>query len=441
MKRNNQNHSNEFFDEYQRYQIVADTVNFYRRSSTSTKYHILEIGSNKLKHLNNFLPDDEVLYSDVELDQEMQQDPQFMEIDGTAIPFENNSFDFVVAIDVLEHIPREKRSKLLEEAFRVAKYAAIVTFPYNSSENISAEARINAYYKALKGEDYIWIKEHQKYGLPELQEIEQVLTKLKCNFFHLLCGNIVLWEKLYYSFFSALDHYAEWEFRKQIDHLYFDVLYNGDWSDSCYRAVYVLTYKENKDLNIYLESQRKPLTDKEWEILDMLLGAQKVIHAREENAIVERELSEKTRKIQELEHIRASILESWKNDVTLWQNDNTKNLSIISTLSLEKKHLQNELNESQKQVEQLNKAMHTTENQNLVLLAHLNDLQLDLEEHRKQENSLRELLMDSETKLEAEQLEKEYLQKQYDDISRNFFWRISKPIRVILSFCKSLFQS
>ena len=34
----------------------------------------------------------------------------------------------------------------------------------------------------------------------------------------------------------------------------------------------------------------------------------------------------------------------------------------------------------------------------------------------------------------------EFAEKQYDTISQAFFWKISKPIRVILDYCKSLIR-
>ena len=468
MRRNNKNLRNEFFDEYQRYQIVADAVEFYRKSSSDIKYHILEIGANKSKHLSKFLPEDNILYTDIILDSEMQQDPEFMEVDGTAMPFEDKSYDFVVATDVLEHIPCEKRNKLLEEAARVAKHAAIITFPYNSYENNAAETRINAYYKALKGEDYIWIQEHKKYGLPELEDVENILSNIECDYFHFLCGDIVLWEKLYYSFFSALDHCKEWEFRKQIDHLYFDVLYDGDWSNSCYRAVYIITREKNEKLRHYLQNKKMRLSSKQLNILEMLLNAQNTIHVKEDNDILERELKEKTEKIEYLENANFSMGENWKRDVKHWETDNAKHASIISQLTLEKKHLQDMLDKSQNYIDKIHSDIKLKESQNIEFLSQIKSLQMDLKKYMEKEILLEQELMNLQQGINVERQQKlefykqleraksiasemqetnvkltkqlEFAEKQYDTISQAFFWKISKPIRVILDYCKSLIR-
>jgi hypothetical protein len=49
---------------------------------------------------------------------------------GTAIPFRDRSFDTVVAVDVLEHIPADdRRDQFLVEARRVARHRVVLTFP------------------------------------------------------------------------------------------------------------------------------------------------------------------------------------------------------------------------------------------------------------------------------------------------------------------------
>ena len=416
MKRNNQNFKNEFFDEYQRYQIVSDTVEFYRRSNPEIKYHVLEIGANKQKHLGKFLPADNILYTDITLDQEMQQDPEFMEVDGTSMPFANNSFDFVVATDVLEHVPKAKRKQLLEEASRVANYATIITFPYNSYENNAAETRINAYYKALKGEDYIWIQEHKKYGLPELEDVEHILNNIKCAYSRFLCGDIVLWEKLYYSFFSALDHYKEWEFRKQIDQFYFDVLYDGDWSDSCYRAVYIITHEKNGKLYDYLHSKRKYLSSKQINMLDMLLNAQNTIHAVDDDQNYSKRVSDMLQKCLEEMHYALKREESQKQELLSklesFDADLKKYITRETLLEQELMNLRQRVNiECQQKIE---------------LYKQLESVKKTASELQKENAKLTEQLDATE--------------KQYNAISQAFFWKISKPIRIILDFCKSFMK-
>jgi len=60
-------------------------------------------------------------------------------IQGTAnnLPFSSNSFDLVIACEVLEHIPNVAFSSVLEEIKRVAKKYILITVPYNEKLKIN----------------------------------------------------------------------------------------------------------------------------------------------------------------------------------------------------------------------------------------------------------------------------------------------------------------
>ena len=277
----------------------------------------------------------------------------------------------------------------MEESIRVANYAAIITFPYHSDHVVSAEKRINAYYKALKGEDYVWLKEHQDQGLPDLQSIEHSLKDIECYHFYLLRGDISLWEKLYYSFFDALDSYVEWEFRKQIDQFYFSDLYDGDRSANCYRAIYVLTHEEGSAVYHYLEKSKNHISPNKAAILEGLLDAQKKIHLQQIITKAEDNLST----IQKLEYTNAAMEKSWKFDVQKWADDNAKNAATISKISQERDHLKNQLSSLQEQANRVSSLLELIENKNTDLLSQLRTLEIGIETRDKRNNSLSTQLM------------------------------------------------
>ena len=103
------------FDQFQRYETIARLIRL--REEDGRKFSILELGANEHKALKSFLPEAEVLFSDIVLNDAMRQDPEFVQAYGTCLPFESGSFDFVIAADVLEHVPQEKR----EAFFKIAK--------------------------------------------------------------------------------------------------------------------------------------------------------------------------------------------------------------------------------------------------------------------------------------------------------------------------------
>lgn len=390
------------FDQYQRYKIVSLVVEYYRNLNHSNVFNILEIGSNKPKHLRSLLPKDNILFTDIVLDEEMQRDPEFQSIDGTNIPFDNSSFDFVVATDVLEHVPVEKRKKFLYEAARVSRYAAIITFPYYSKDVIMAEERLNAYYKATKGEDFIWIKQHEEFGLPKIKDIDEYLENSKYSFFSLKHGDIILWEKMYYSIFDALGDEVEWSFRQCIDQYYINNLFPGDISDSCYRTIYVLTPEENKHLKQSIEQQMGKSSPQKLMQLEFLFQAQREIHLQQRAKAAQREIKDKSVYVSHLEQRINSSEAAWRIDVQNWEKDKVKYRNEISQLQLS--------------LSRINKA---------------------LTEERQNNNKIIEQLKEKEVQNAALMEQLSEYKKSYQAISEAFCWKLTKPIRSILDFLKN----
>lgn len=90
-------------------------------------------------------------------------------------PFKDNSFDVVIAVDSIEHIPRSQRRKALEEMLRIAKGIIMITCPFTISKwdkKVLAEwPKDSATYKN--------VKEHLDCGIPQPKEIEDVFKNCR----------------------------------------------------------------------------------------------------------------------------------------------------------------------------------------------------------------------------------------------------------------------
>jgi hypothetical protein len=93
-------------------------------------------------------------------------DVHVVEGDARSLPFCNREFDVVVAVDVLEHIPPEDRQTVLRELARVAARRLIVAGPAGDAAR-RADAFVAAHYEVLPG----WLEEHQRFGLPTVDEL------------------------------------------------------------------------------------------------------------------------------------------------------------------------------------------------------------------------------------------------------------------------------
>ena len=304
------------FDQFQRYETISKIINYQRRKDCSETFRILELGANEHKDMKVFLPDDEILFTDIVLTESMQKDPDFLQVDGTSLPFEDASFDFVFAADVFEHIPHEKRDQFLSEAVRVAKRCAILSFPFQSEDIVDAEDRVNSYYKAISGQDFLWLQEHKTNGLPNLKEVEDWVDHSNLWHFSFFHGDIRTWEKMWYCHFNSAFSPETLAYRTNIDHYYNCKLYEGDVSDSCYRVFYVVSQTGLKDFSEFAATLWKKPQAAHLDFLNILLQTQRQVHSLYEReqmqaALLERELciQKQTHTLDNLEKQLQGLLE------------------------------------------------------------------------------------------------------------------------------------
>ncbi len=81
------------------------------------------------------------------------------------LPFENSSFDAVIASDVLEHVPPQQRRDLVRETLRVARKIVLIGFPCGPRA-YALDQRLWADYRRLKRPAPPWLEEHMLYPFP-----------------------------------------------------------------------------------------------------------------------------------------------------------------------------------------------------------------------------------------------------------------------------------
>jgi SAM-dependent methyltransferase len=104
-------------------------------------------------------------------------------LDGSRLPLENNSFDVVTSIDVIEHIPREKRKEFVKELLRVAKRRVIISAPLWSKGHQVSETELLKLFRKKKIET-VFLEEHLERGLPTIDELKSYLLSYPYKFFY-----------------------------------------------------------------------------------------------------------------------------------------------------------------------------------------------------------------------------------------------------------------
>jgi hypothetical protein len=167
------------FDQFGRYHMLREAVDACRAPLGLQRLRILDVGGFYDDHgtptlpLNQFLPYDDLTVLDV-VDCDL---PGYVKGDGTALHFDDASFDLVVSADTLEHIPRPQREQFWCELLRVARHGVILLAPFDTSGVAAAEDVLFEYIKVELHAEHQQLKEHREYGLPELDRWLAFLEK------------------------------------------------------------------------------------------------------------------------------------------------------------------------------------------------------------------------------------------------------------------------
>ncbi len=102
---------------------------------------------------------------------------------GDKMPLNDNSFDLVVSLDTMEHLPKNKRKDFLLELYRVSKKGFIICAPLGTSEHLDYEKKILASGK-LSGDSYTYLAEHVDFGLPTPAEVSEMAELFSAKVFY-----------------------------------------------------------------------------------------------------------------------------------------------------------------------------------------------------------------------------------------------------------------
>jgi len=100
----------------------------------------------------------------------------------TAIPLPDGSFDAVLCVEMLEHIPAEERPRAIEELVRVLAPGGrlILTFPSGAAA-LALDHWLADAYAARHGKPHPWATEHLALGVPDADEIAALARATGAN--------------------------------------------------------------------------------------------------------------------------------------------------------------------------------------------------------------------------------------------------------------------
>jgi hypothetical protein len=162
------------------------------------------------------------------------------------LPFRDRSFDVVLSLDTLEHVPRDFRQLFINEMVRIARRYVVVGFPEGDDAE-RHDSAMEKYYVNQHGLAHGFFVEHREYGIPRREDTARYFDETKRSLareFEINCiknVNIRL---------RSLFMRTVWNDNRLIQRLYtlLTALSRWDWMfhyGRCYRSIYFLIMQHN----------------------------------------------------------------------------------------------------------------------------------------------------------------------------------------------------
>jgi hypothetical protein len=94
---------------------------------------------------------------------------------GDRLPFADASYDVVISVDMLEHVPEQKRPEVIGELLRVARKRVFLAVPCGKAAQ-EHDSSLDQLYQRARGERYHFFAEHVDLGLPRKEELQQCIA-------------------------------------------------------------------------------------------------------------------------------------------------------------------------------------------------------------------------------------------------------------------------
>ncbi|MFQ5851465.1 MAG: class I SAM-dependent methyltransferase, partial [Candidatus Binatia bacterium] len=194
------------YDLYTRYALIRDILSIaFSDDSSFIGRTVLDVGAGPSYVTERFL---DKRFRVVRSDIADFGDPGIVVLlRGQPFPLDDNSFDAVIAMDVLEHIPCTERQMFLAECLRTSQFLTVVAAPIGTAEVEAAERCYAAVFERLFNRKESFLIEHAKFGVPRPDDVRAMTSAL--NTYVIEVDNVLISDWLAFNvidlFVSTID--------------------------------------------------------------------------------------------------------------------------------------------------------------------------------------------------------------------------------------------
>jgi len=229
------------FDAFQRCETVRHLLNW----SLPGPSRLLDVGGYPGR-MRAMLPQHEWVICDPRVDSSGFQ----VRGDAAALPFQDQSFDFIVSLDVLEHIAPAQRGAALEEMFRVSRQGLILSFPHKHPLVEAAEQHVREAYFHLHEKEHPWLSEHARYELPDPQAITELLLQFGGQAAVFDVGQVSRWVYLQLVDILLEAMPNSLETAEELNQLYENLLYVNEFQAPAYRKIILHLFHAEEPISL-----------------------------------------------------------------------------------------------------------------------------------------------------------------------------------------------
>ncbi len=229
--------SEPIWDQVSRYSAVASAI---RANAGEGALRVLDVGSGEPRLLRSLLPGCEVWCLDPLLDGEAGD----RVIPGRLgeVELEAGSFDWVVCVDTLEHVPAGARGGFLKALAELPKSGLVIAGPLADGGGAkAADEAIDGLFEARHGRAYPWLAEHRAYGLPSRSEILEAFGAAGLRSAEFGNGRLSWHRDLLSVTLLLMEHRSGRAPLERLSRFFRDELAGMDHAEPAYRRVIVAT--------------------------------------------------------------------------------------------------------------------------------------------------------------------------------------------------------